>query len=159
MTNFQMYRHITSPGWTLGWTWANEEIIWSVVGAQATDQGNCSKFQIDSPHSCMKSPYIIDLLEGVPYKQQVTNCCKNGILASWGQNPAAAVSAFQVSVGNSGNTDGTVRMPENFTLFGPGLGYTCSPAVIVPSTVSLSPDGRRKTRVMSKFFGFPNFFN
>lgn len=152
MINAQMYRHITTPGWTLGWTWTSDEVIWSVLGAQATDQGNCSRFQNNTPHSCMKNPFIIDLLHEAPYNQQVTSCCKGGILASWGQDPAAAVSAFQVRVGNAGNTDSTVKMPENFTLLAPGLWYTCSPAAIVQSTVSLTPDGRRKTRAMSKFF-------
>ncbi|KAK1576197.1 hypothetical protein Q3G72_011774 [Acer saccharum] len=30
--NIQMYRQIMSPGWTLGWTWAKKEVIWSMVG-------------------------------------------------------------------------------------------------------------------------------
>lgn len=152
MINGQMYRHITTPGWTLGWTWASNEVIWSVLGAQATDQGNCSRFHNNTPHSCMKNPYIIDLLPGAPYNQQVTSCCRGGILASQGQDPASAVSAFQISVGNADKTDSTVKMPKNFTLSTPGSGYTCSSAAIVPPTFALTPDGRRKTRAMSKFF-------
>nr|VDC92931.1 unnamed protein product [Brassica rapa] len=38
MFNFQKYRHIPSPGWTLGWKWAKKEVIWSMVGAQTTEQ-------------------------------------------------------------------------------------------------------------------------
>ncbi|WOG92222.1 hypothetical protein DCAR_0311485 [Daucus carota subsp. sativus] len=148
MINAQMYRHITTPGWTLGWTWASNEVIWSVLGAQATDQGNCSRFHNNTPHSCMKNPYIIDLLPGAPYNQQVTSCCRGGILASQGQDAASAVSAFQINVGNAGKTDSTVKMPKNFTLFTPGSGYTCSSAAIVPPTFALTPDGRRKTRAM-----------
>ncbi|OMP11846.1 Glycosyl-phosphatidyl inositol-anchored, plant [Corchorus capsularis] len=148
MNNFQMYRHIMSPGWTLGWVWAKKEVIWSMVGAQATEQGDCSKFRGNIPHSCKKNPTVVDLLPGVPYNQQIANCCKGGVLASWGQDPSASVSSFQVSVGRAGTTNKTVRLPLNFTLMGPGLGYTCSQAKKVPSTVFLTPDGRRKTQAM-----------
>ncbi|KAK6921024.1 COBRA, plant [Dillenia turbinata] len=148
MFNFQMYRHITSPGWTLGWTWTKKEIIWSMVGAQATDQGDCSKFKINIPHCCKRTPAIVDLLPGVPYNQQIANCCKGGVVASWGQDPAAAVSSFQLSVGLSGTSDKTVRLPKNFTLLGPGRGYTCSQANKVPPSVFLSSDGRRTTQAM-----------
>lgn len=151
MTNFQMYRHIMSPGWTLGWTWAKKEIIWSMMGAQATDQGDCSKFKINIPHCCKRNPTVVDLLPGVPYNQQIANCCKGGVVSSWGQDPSTAVSSFQVTVGQSGTTNKTVRLPKNFTLFGPDRGYTCSKATIVPPSVFLSADGRRKTQAMSKF--------
>lgn len=62
MNNFQMYRHIQSPGWTLGWTWAKKEVIWSMIGAQTTEQGDCSKFKSNIPHCCKKAPTIVDLL-------------------------------------------------------------------------------------------------
>ncbi|GMN21998.1 hypothetical protein TIFTF001_045587, partial [Ficus carica] len=42
MYNFQQYRHIQAPGWTLGWTWAKKEVIWSMMGGQTTEQGDCS---------------------------------------------------------------------------------------------------------------------
>ncbi|KAL1810762.1 hypothetical protein DCAR_0622851 [Daucus carota subsp. sativus] len=148
MNNFQMYRHIMSPGWTLGWGWAKKEVIWSMVGAQTTEQGDCSKFKGDTPHCCKRNPTVVDLLPGVPYKQQIANCCKAGVVASWGQDPSAAVSSFQVSVGLSGTTNKTVKLPKNFTLLGPGPGYTCGPAKIVPSTVYLTPDKRRKTQAL-----------
>lgn len=149
--NNQMYRHIKSPGWTLGWTWAKKEVIWSMVGAQATAQGDCSKFKANIPHSCKKTPSVVDLLPGVPMNQRFSDCCKSGVMASWGQDPSAAVSAFQLSVGHSGTSNKTVTPPKNFYLLGPGPGYTCSAATIVPPSVSFSPDGRRTTQAMSKF--------
>ncbi|KAK8686233.1 hypothetical protein V6N13_125260 [Hibiscus sabdariffa] len=148
MTNFQMYRHIMNPGWTLGWSWAKKEVIWSMVGAQATEQGDCSKFKGNVPHCCKRNPTVVDLLPGVPYNQQIANCCKGGVVSSWGQDSSAAVSSFQLSVGLSGTSNKTVKLPLNFTLLGPGLGYTCSQAKIVPSTVFLTPDGRRKTQAL-----------
>lgn len=150
MNNFQMYRHIMTPGWTLGWTWAKKEVIWSMVGAQTTEQGDCSKFKGNIPHCCKKNPTIVDLLPGVPYNQQFTNCCKGGVLASWGQDPQSSVSAFQISVGQAGTSNKTVKLPKNFTLLGPGPGYTCGPAKIVPPTKFFTPDLRRKTQALSK---------
>lgn len=158
INNFQMYRHIMSPGWSLQWSWAKKEVIWSIVGAQATEQGDCSKFKGNLPHCCKKTPLIVDLLPGAPYNQQYANCCKGGVVSSWGQDPSSAVSAFQVSVGLAGTSNKTVKLPRNFTLYAPGPGYTCSPAKIVPSTMFLTPDCRRKTQALSKLFFFFFFF-
>lgn len=148
INNFQAYRQIPSPGWTVGWTWAKREVIWSMVGAQATEQGDCSKFKSNLPHSCKRDPAVVDLLPGVPYNQQIANCCRGGVVSAFGQDPATAVSAFQVSVGQAGTTNKTVKVPKNFTFLGPGNGYTCGPAKVVPSTVFLSPDRRRKTQAL-----------
>ncbi|XP_031490523.1 COBRA-like protein 4 isoform X1 [Nymphaea colorata] len=148
MQNFQMYRHIMSPGWTLGWVWPKKEVIWSMVGAQTTDQGDCSRFKGNIPHCCRKDPTVVDFLPGVPYNQQIANCCKGGVLASWGQDPPNAVSAFQVSVGQAGTSNKTVRLPKNFTLSAPGPGYSCGPAKNVKPSIFLSPDGRRKTQAL-----------
>ncbi|XP_039785684.1 COBRA-like protein 5 isoform X2 [Panicum virgatum] len=148
MSNYQMYRHIMAPGWTVGWSWAKKEVIWSIVGAQATEQGDCSKFKAGIPHCCKRTPAVVDLLPGVPYNQQIANCCKAGVVAAYGQDPTAAVSAFQVSVGLAGTTNKTVKLPTNFTLQGPGPGYTCGPARVVPSTVYLTPDRRRRTQAL-----------
>lgn len=71
-------------------------------------------------------------------------------MASWGQDSSAAVSSFQLSVGLSGTSNKTVRLPKNFTLLGPGPGYTCGQAKTVPSSIFLSSDGRRKTQALSK---------
>ena len=138
-----------TPGWTLSWSWAKKEVIWSMVGAQTTEQGDCSKFKANIPHCCEKTPTVVDLLPGVPYNQQIANCCKAGVVAAWGQDPAGSVSSFQVSVGQAGTSNKTVKLPKNFTLLGPGPGYTCGPAKIVPSTIYLTPDHRRKTQAMS----------
>lgn len=148
MSNYQTYRHINTPGWTLEWNWAKKEVIWSIVGAQATEQGDCSKFKGNVPHCCKKNPTIVDLLPGVPYNQQYSNCCKGGVMASWGQDPSAAVSAFQVSVGVAGTSNKTVKLPKDFVLLGPGPGYTCGPAEVVPSTIFFTADHRRKTQAL-----------
>ncbi|RYR60392.1 hypothetical protein Ahy_A04g017471 isoform A [Arachis hypogaea] len=150
MSNFQMFRHIPNPGWTLGWSWAKKEVIWTMVGAQTTEQGDCSKFKGNVPHCCKKTPTVVDLLPGVPYNQQYSNCCKGGVVSAWGQDPSSAVSAFQVSVGQAGTSNKTVKLPKNFTLLAPGPGYTCGPAKVVPSTVFLTQDKRRKTQALSK---------
>ncbi|CAK9204140.1 unnamed protein product [Sphagnum troendelagicum] len=144
--NWQLYRHIDSPGWVLGWTWAKKEIIWNMVGAQATDQGDCSKVTGGTiPHSCAPSPQIVDLLPGVPYSQQTANCCRGGVLSAFAQDPSNSVALFIIIVGRSGNTNTSVVLPKNFTLAGPGPGYTCSAATKVPKTRFLSPDRRRTT--------------
>ncbi|KAI9117347.1 hypothetical protein K1719_011513 [Acacia pycnantha] len=146
--NFQLYRNIMNPGWTLGWTWAKKEVIWTVMGAQATEQGDCSKFKLKIPHSCKRNPQVVDLLPGAPFNMQYQNCCKGGVLTSWGQEPTAAFSAFQIAVGQSGTSNKTVKLPKNFKFLGPGPGYSCGPAKVVPSTVILSDDHRRKSQAL-----------
>ncbi|KAL3716605.1 hypothetical protein ACJRO7_008221 [Eucalyptus globulus] len=148
MFNFQQYRHIQSPGWTLGWTWAKKEVIWSMIGSQTTEQGDCSRYKGNTPHCCKKDPTVVDLLPGTPYNQQIANCCKGGVLNSWVQDPANAASSFQVSVGAAGTSNKTVRLPKNFTLKAPGPGYTCGPAKIVRSTKFVSADKRRTTQAL-----------
>lgn len=150
MYNFQKYRHIQAPGWQLGWTWAKKEVIWSMVGGQATEQGDCSKFKGTIPHCCKKDPTIVDLLPGTPYNQQIANCCKGGVLNSWVQDPATAISPFQISVGRSGTSNKTVKVPRNVTLKAPGPGYTCGPAKIVKASKFKTQDGRRTTQALSK---------
>ncbi|WCJ35817.1 Protein COBRA [Euphorbia peplus] len=149
--NNQMYRQIRRPGWRLGWKWSKKEVIWSMVGAEATDQGDCSSFKTNIPHSCMRNPEIVDLLPGAPMTQQFRECCKAGIMASslWGQHPSADdVSSFQLSVGKSGTTNRTVKPPKDFYLLAPGPGYTCSAPSTVSPSVFFTPNGRRKTRAM-----------
>ncbi|KAE9590303.1 hypothetical protein Lalb_Chr21g0318181 [Lupinus albus] len=148
INNFQQYRHISAPGWSLGWTWAKKEVIWSMVGGQATEQGDCSKFKGNTPHCCKKDPTIVDLLPGTPYNQQISNCCKGGVLSSWAQDPINAVAAFQLSVGRAGTTNKTVKLPKNFTLKAPGPGYTCGPAKIVKPTQFITGDKRRVTQAL-----------
>ncbi|KAJ1293556.1 hypothetical protein BS78_01G077500 [Paspalum vaginatum] len=146
MYNYQQFRHIGSPGWQLGWTWAKEEVIWSMVGAQTTEQGDCSKFKGNIPHSCKKDPTVVDLLPGTPYDMQIANCCKGGVLSTFNQDPENAISSFQLSVGLAGTTTKTVKLPKNFTLRGPVPGYTCGRATVRKPTMFFSADGRRATR-------------
>lgn len=122
-----------------------------MVGGQTTEQGDCSKFKGYLPHCCKRSPTVVDLLPGTPYNKQLANCCRGGVISSWAQDPLNSASSFQVSVGSSGTTNTTVRVPKNFTLMTPGPGYTCGPAKIVPPSEFPEPDKRRKTQAMSKF--------
>ncbi|XVE93262.1 hypothetical protein REPUB_Repub01dG0175300 [Reevesia pubescens] len=143
--NFQLYRHIEPPGWKLGWAWKGDEAIWSMEGAEATEQGNCSRFKGKQlPHCCEKKPLIIDLLPGAPYNLQTTNCCKGGVLSSMIQDPTKYAAVFQMNIGAVDHIDFT--MPENFTLGIPG--YTCGqPVEVAPSRYS-SDGGRRWTQAL-----------
>ncbi|CAN1151692.1 Protein COBRA [Linum perenne] len=113
-----------------------------MFGAQTTEQGDCSKYKTNVPHCCKKTPAVVDLLPGTPYNQQIANCCKSGVMKP------GAVSSFQVAVGSAGTTNRTVRLPENFTLLGPGPGYACGPAKIVRPTKFLTADKRRVTQAL-----------
>jgi COBRA-like protein len=115
----------------------------------ATEEGDCSKFKGSIPHSCMRHPTVVDLLPDTPYNMQIANCCKAGVISAYNQDPANATSSFQVTVGRSGNTNGTVKLPKNFTLKTPGPGYTCGAAKIVKPTMFITQDGRRVTKALS----------
>ncbi|GAY61147.1 COBRA-like protein 6 [Citrus sinensis] len=144
--NYQLYRHIDQPGWKLNWGWQGDEVIWNMWGAEATEQGNCSKFTGGQlPHCCEKSPVIVDLLPGAPYNQQTANCCKGGVLSSLTQDPSKFVAGFQMNVGGSADYTG-FQMPENFTLGIPG--YTCGNATEVPPSKFYSDGGRRRTQAL-----------
>ncbi|XP_039828520.1 COBRA-like protein 3 [Panicum virgatum] len=146
MYNYQQFRHIGAPGWQLGWTWAKQEVIWSMAGAQATKQGDCSRFKGNIPHSCKKDPVVVDLLPDTPYNMQIANCCKAGVISTFTQDPANAASSFQLSIGLAGTTTKDVKLPKNFTLRTPGPGYTCGRAIVGKPSVFFTPDGRRATR-------------
>ncbi|CAN6476873.1 unnamed protein product [Victoria cruziana] len=146
--NFQQYRHIQAPGWKLGWTWAKKEVIWNMVGAQTTDQGDCSRFKGNIPHCCRKDPTTVDLLPGTPYNQQVANCCRGGVINSMVQDPSTSVSSFLIVVGSSGTSNKTVKLPKNFTLSAPGPGYTCGPAKKGKPSEFFTADRRRVTRAL-----------
>ncbi|KAK6913391.1 COBRA, plant, partial [Dillenia turbinata] len=121
------------------------EVLWNMMGGQATDQNDCSKFKGPAlPHRCKKRPWSVDMLPGTPYNQQVTNCCKGRVINSMVQDSANAVSSFQLTIGQAGTSNTKVKLPKNFSLFAPGPGYTCGPSkVVVPPTKFLSPDGGR----------------
>ncbi|PKA46502.1 COBRA-like protein 1 [Apostasia shenzhenica] len=145
--NYQLYRHIESPGWKLRWTWRGEEVIWDARGAEASEQGNCSKFVGDVPHCCEKSPAMVDLLPSAPYNMQTRNCCRGGALTSLVQDPLNSQASFQMSVGSALNaSDAATAMPYNFNI---GVrGYTCSNASAVPPTKFSGDGGRRTTQAL-----------
>lgn len=153
--NYQLYRHIDSPGWKLGWTWGGDEVIWDSRGAEATELGNCSKFTGNIPHCCGRNPVMVDLLPGAPYNMQTKNCCRGGVLSSLVQDRSNCHSSFQLSIGTLGagmplNANNfTAPKPYNFSLGVPG--YTCSDAALVPPTKYQTAGGRRKTQALCKW--------
>ncbi|KAL9353786.1 hypothetical protein Peur_051756 [Populus x canadensis] len=145
--NFQQYRHVEPPGWKLNWAWKGKEVIWSMQGAEATEQGNCTEFKESTlPHCCEKEPFIVDLLPGTNYNAQTQNCCKGGVLSSMKQDPSKYVATFQMAVGGSG-TNSQFIMPENFTLGVPG--YSCGGAVKVEASRYTTDGGRRWTQALA----------
>ncbi|XP_004309891.1 PREDICTED: protein COBRA-like [Fragaria vesca subsp. vesca] len=145
INNFQKYRNIQAPGWSLRWTWRKEEVIWSMVGEKPKEKGDCSRFKGSNPRSCEKNPTIVDAMPSTPYNQQIANCCKGGVLGSLVQDPANSVAAFQLTVGRAETTNRTVRLPKDFTLSAPGPNYSCGRATIVKPTRFFTPDLRRMT--------------
>lgn len=122
-------------------------MIWSILGAEATEQGNCSAFKGKKlPHCCEKEPVIIDLLAGAPYNKQVANCCKGGVLSSMTQDPRKYVASFQMHIGSASSNSSVFGIPERFTLGLPG--YTCGEPFLVPPTKFTEDQGRRRTQAL-----------
>ena len=150
--NHQLYRHIERPGWRLSWSWAGEEVIWDARGAEATEQGDCSRVGGGSrPHCCQKRPVMADLPPGTPFNQQVANCCRDGVLSSLTQNNLTS-AAFQMVVGDyaaarDGGGKDEPEMPWGFDIGVPG--YSCSNATKVPPTRS-KVDRNRHVQVLRK---------
>ncbi|OMP01595.1 Glycosyl-phosphatidyl inositol-anchored, plant [Corchorus olitorius] len=114
-------------------------------GAEATEQGNCTRFKGGAlPHCCEKTPAIVDLLPGAPYNMQTSNCCKGGVLTSMVQDSSKYVSVFQMNIGAGKDSD--FAMPENFTLGIPG--YSCGAAFRVAPSRYSSDGGRRWTQAL-----------
>ncbi|XP_047340364.1 COBRA-like protein 6 [Impatiens glandulifera] len=151
--NNQLYRHIEAPGWKLRWDWQGNEIIWKMMGAETTEQGDCSKFN-NVPYCCLKKPIIIDLLPGTPFNNQFTNCCKGGVLSSLMQGPGKYGSAFLMKVGGivgstSSNDKMHVGVPLNFSL---GLsGYSCGNPFRVAPTIFYYDNGRRTKQAAATY--------
>ncbi|KAF9619193.1 hypothetical protein IFM89_005747 [Coptis chinensis] len=142
--NYYQYRHVDKPGWQLGWTWASNEIIWSMNGAFATRQGNCSSFKEDPiPHSCQRNPVIADLTPEAPGESQSENCCHDGLLSAWAIEPSKSFSSFEIKVGNL-NNNSSGFMPQNLTIMAPGPGYTCGPLADFKPTIYPVIGGRRE---------------
>ncbi|XP_070052969.1 COBRA-like protein 1 [Nicotiana tomentosiformis] len=145
--NYYQYRHIEKPGWQLGWTWAGNEVIWSMSGAFATKQGNCSTFKSEIPHCCKKDPIIVDLAPEAPPEKRSDGCCHGGFLAASAINPSNSFVSFEMKVGNlRGNY--TAHKPLNLTLMAPGLGYTCDDFVDTDPTISSVIEGKRQEQVI-----------
>ncbi|KNA20781.1 hypothetical protein SOVF_049230 [Spinacia oleracea] len=142
MFNHQKNRNIEAPGWRLGWTWPRKQIIWQMVGAQTTEHGDCSGFKRNIPHCCKSNPQVIDSPPGTPYNQQIANCCRGGVLR------ANTLSSFQVTVGQAGTSNITVKPPMNFTFKAPGPGYTCGPTKIVRPTQFTTADKLRTIQAL-----------
>ncbi|KAH7532346.1 hypothetical protein FEM48_Zijuj04G0010200 [Ziziphus jujuba var. spinosa] len=150
--NFQLFRHIEKPGWKLGWTWKEDEVIWNMWGAEATEQGNCSKFIGGGgklPHCCEKNPTIVDLMPGAPYNMQVSNCCKGGVLTSMVQDYSKSLAAFRMVIGSFSNNITNINMPFNFSLGLPG--YSCGDPFHVPPTKFSHDGGRRFTQALGEY--------
>ncbi|KAL6515203.1 hypothetical protein OROHE_018835 [Orobanche hederae] len=139
--NYQLFRHVELPGWKLSWTWPGDEVIWNILGAESTEQGNCSRFTGTRPHCCDKEPVIIDLLPGAPINLQVSNCCRGGVLSSMLQDPEKSTASFDMLIGGASSDRG---IPRNFALGIPG--YTCGEALQVPPTKFYEDQGRRRTQ-------------
>ncbi|KAJ1411652.1 Nucleoside phosphorylase domain [Sesbania bispinosa] len=146
--NYYLYRHVDKPGWKLGWTWANNEVIWSMNGAFATDRGNCLGYSgSQMPHSCKKDPTIVDLTPQVSQNRS-EHCCRGGLLSAWAIDPLNSFSSFELEVRNLGKNP-LGQPPTNLTLMAPGPGYTCSPFLDTDPTLSSDFGGLRQVPVLS----------
>lgn len=149
--NFQLFRHVDSPGWKLNWGWKQDEVIWNMWGAEATEQGNCSRFKGgELPHCCEQKPVIVDLMPGARFNKQFSNCCKGGVLTSMIQDQTKSVAAFQMNINKPSVINKSESfMPQNFSLGLPG--YTCGEPFEVPPTRHREDGGRRWTQAIGKY--------
>ncbi|KAG8368159.1 hypothetical protein BUALT_Bualt15G0016100 [Buddleja alternifolia] len=115
-------------------------------GAFAIQQGNCSSFKYNIPHSCKRDPVIVDFMPDAP-GNRVEGCCQGGVLAAWAVNPSMSYSSFEVTVGNL-EQNSTGYVPLNFTLMAPEPGYTCGLVRDTIPTVSSVIGGRREEQVL-----------
>ncbi|KAK9287238.1 hypothetical protein L1049_015651 [Liquidambar formosana] len=145
--NYYQYRHVDKPGWQLGWTWAQKEVILTMGGAFATLQGDCSnfKYQTPIPHCCKQDPVIMDLTPDAAPENRSEDCCRSGLLAAWAINPSMSFSSFEINVGNLDWNN--VQPPQNLSLMAPGPGYTCGQLVDTDPTVSSAIGGKRHVQV------------
>ncbi|KAL2460013.1 COBRA-like protein 2 [Abeliophyllum distichum] len=144
--NYYQYRHVEKPGWKLSWTWTRNEVIWSMSGAFAIQQGNCSSFKFQVPHSCKIDPVIVDLMPDALPQNRSDSCCHGGILAAYAVHPSMSNTSFEVTVGNLEQNSAGYK-PLNLTLTAPGPGYTCGQVMDTTPTVSSVIGGRREEQV------------
>ncbi|KAI4299898.1 hypothetical protein L6164_033319 [Bauhinia variegata] len=145
--NYYQYRQVDKPGWKLGWVWANDEVIWSMSGAFATDKGNCSSYTFETPHSCKKNPVIAELGPDAAPENRSEHCCHGGLLSAGAVDPFKSFTSFDLKVGRLGNNS-LGQAPNNLTFMD---GYSCGPFLDTSPTVSLDLGGQRKIPAMSKF--------
>eukprot|EP00475_Leptophrys_vorax_P025141 TRINITY_DN3512_c0_g1_i1.p1 TRINITY_DN3512_c0_g1~~TRINITY_DN3512_c0_g1_i1.p1 ORF type:complete len:459 (-),score=10.49 TRINITY_DN3512_c0_g1_i1:195-1571(-) len=148
--NYQHYRKIDAPGWALTWNWTHGEYIWDLSGAEATQQGDCSKLQFPGgkiPHCCMQYPVVVDLMPDPLHPDApgvFKNCCKGGYIGPMSTDSNRSMAAFQISVGNGTNTIWNFVPPSNFSL---GVdGYKCTEPVRVNATIYNVTNSRRVTQ-------------
>ncbi|CAI5497107.1 unnamed protein product, partial [Closterium sp. Naga37s-1] len=174
--NKQQDRRVSSPGWGLSWMWQQNEIVWEVKGAQATDAGNCIESaladvygpDIQTAHTCRKKPTFVDLplqsysQESYPepavFNLQLS-CCKNGTLgmpsfpsgdpAFFTVKGNSSVAQFRMRVGRAKAKKGyeNVVPPRNMSVGLPG--FTCGGAEKLHPSVFQLDAGRNKTAVSS----------
>ncbi|KAK7412028.1 hypothetical protein VNO78_03474 [Psophocarpus tetragonolobus] len=140
------------PGWRLGWVWKGDEVIWAMLGVEAMEQGNCTRFKgQQKPYCCEKEPIIIDLMPRALYNMQSANCCTGGLLTSITQyqhhtnSKLSYFSSFQMTYIKPSLPHSGDAMPHNFTL---GiLGYSCGTPFQVPPT-KFTNDGHRWQQVL-----------
>ncbi|KAK2392916.1 protein COBRA [Trifolium repens] len=147
LENYHQYRHVDKPGWKLGWTWANNEVIWSMSGAIVTDRGDCSSYGSQMPHSCKKDPIIVDIAQDVTQNRS-DGCCRGGRLSARAVDYFNSFSSFEFEVRNAGGKENSLgQAPNNVTFMAPGPGYTCSPFMLTDPSVSLDLGGQRQVPV------------
>ncbi|XP_044508773.1 COBRA-like protein 1 [Mangifera indica] len=143
--NHYQYHHVDKPGWKIGWTWAQKEIILSMSGAFATEQGNCTEYRINA-HCCKKDPVIEDLMPDAQWENMTEGCCRGGLVSAYAINPDKSFSSFEITVGNL-DSNASEQAPQNLTLLAPGPGYTCGLLKDADPTVSSAIGGRRQVQV------------
>ncbi|KAL5791133.1 hypothetical protein ACOSQ2_006021 [Xanthoceras sorbifolium] len=144
--NYYQYRHVDKPGWKIGWTWTQDEVIMSMSGAFATQKGNCSSLSFQDAHCCKKDPAIVDLSPDASTESMSEGCCKSGLLSAYAINPAKSFSSFEITVANL-FTNTSFFAPKNLTIMAPGPGYTCGSLEDTDPTVYHDIDGRREVQV------------
>ncbi|AES74274.1 COBRA-like protein 1 [Medicago truncatula] len=149
LENHHQYRHVDKPGWKLGWTWANKEVIWSMSGAIATDRGDCSSYSgSQMPHSCKKDPIIVDISPDVSQNRS-DHCCRGGRLSARAVDSFNSLSSFELEVRNLEEKENSLgQAPNNVTFMAPGPGYTCSSFLTSDPSVSLDFGGQRQVPVL-----------
>ncbi|KAH0908781.1 hypothetical protein HID58_032102 [Brassica napus] len=120
-----------------------ENVLWSkflrVLEPDLAPLITCNGFFVEEEN---KVAMVIDLLPGTPYNQQISNCCKGGVL-----KPGLA-SSFQISVGAAGTSNSTVRMAVNFMFTAPKQQYICGPTKNVMRTKFITSDSKRTTSAL-----------